>query len=178
MGGFGIKNENTGGDAFDNYLDNLKQPKQNLNVEIEQDNQEIDSYLPDEITAEDLQHKKAALEASRFTADIVVETIDVAFVETIGFLAKLSKEDKQELKTDDETKENLSNAWANYLKDRGGELSPGVLLIILVLGVYAPKIPLAFELRKLKKQNSELTDELEEKDKEIAKLQKQLKNKK
>lgn len=175
--GFGVQ-ENTGGDALDNYMNLLNKPKQNIGgdqpeTEIPDEN----DYHP-EISPEDLKHKQVALEASRFTADIVVETIDVAFVETLGFIAKLSKDDKQELKTDEETKESLSNAWANYLKDKGGELSPGILLIILVLGVYAPKIPLAFEMRKLKKQNSELIDELSEKDKEIAKLQKQVKENK
>ena len=176
--GFGVE-ENKEKNSLVDYFDNLAKPKQNLGVagpgyEMPEPEHDLDNYPP-QITPEDLKHKQIALEASQFTANIVVETIDVAFSEIGGLIAKLDTEDKRKLKADEDTKPILVDAWANYLKDKGGELSPGVLLIILVLGVYAPKIPLIFEMRKLQKANADLSGELEAKEMEIAKLKQQIK---
>jgi hypothetical protein len=174
--GFGTENNEKQKDSFDEYLSRLSTPKQKISTENNVETED-DDFTEIEITQEDVKHKQIALEASKFTANIVVETIDVAFSEGFGIFAKLNSEEKNELKADDDIKETLVDAWSNYLKDKGGELSPGILLIILVLGVYAPKIPLAFEMRKMKIKNAELESELDEKDREIAKLQKQLKQK-
>lgn len=175
--GFGVKNQD---DALGKYLDNMKQPKQNYIVDEPVNSETIDEVYNDEpiVSQEDVKNKKIALEASAFTASIVVETIDVAFSEIVGTVAKLDSEEKKQLKADEDIKETYKDAWANYLKDKGGELSPAMLLIILSLGIYAPKIPLALDLRKAKMQNENLSKELEDKDEEIRQLQAKLQQQK
>ncbi|MDR0602710.1 MAG: hypothetical protein LBG80_00225 [Bacteroidales bacterium] len=172
--GFGISNQD---DMLGKYLDNMKQPKQNYIEDETVNSESIDDVYNEEttISQEDVKNKKIALEASAFTASIVVETIDVAFSELVGTVAKLDSEEKKQLKADEDIKETYKDAWANYLKDKGGELSPSMLLIILTLGIYAPKIPLALDLRKIKKQNEDLSEKLEDKDEEIRQLQIKLK---
>jgi MoxR-like ATPase len=173
--GFGVNS--SGDDLLGSYLDNINQEKPNLSAMVDEPIPENELTNEDVITSEDVKKTKIAREASAFTANIVVETIDVAFSEIVGAVAKLDKEERKELKADEDVKETYKDAWSDYLKDKGTELSPGVLLIILTLGIYAPKIPMALDMRKVKEENKGLTNELEEKNKQIAKLQQQLRSK-
>jgi membrane-bound ClpP family serine protease len=178
--GFGVNNNGNQNDLLGQYLDNMKKQKPNYAGDeiVNEPVIEDENINENQVTAEDIKNQKMSLEMAGFTASIVVETIDITFSEVLGTIAKLDREKRKELKADEDIKETYKDAWANYLKEKGTDIPPSLLLIILTLGIYAPKIPLAIDMRRVQKENEELSDRLEEKDRTIAKLQQQLNKRK
>lgn len=159
-------------DIFKDYIDNISEDKQQFEIKDNFSN-ESEFSENETFTDADLKHRNAMITASLLPAKVVVETIDLLFA---GVFTIISKEPNNEaFKTDKETKEAYTEAWQNYLKDKGADLSPGLMLTMMTLGIYGTKIPIALDLRKANKKNKELTESLEEKDKEIAKLTKKIK---
>ena len=140
-----------------------------------------ENYQPDDDTIEDeseddaekkylsQEEIKTATENFKFSkniAGIFVEFTDMAMSGVASIIAKETQEgaSKQE-------KEPLTDAWANFLKDKNADISPGWILLAMVLMVYAPKLWNARQCRKLKLEN-------EQKDKEIESLKKELERRK
>lgn len=148
-------------DAFDEFLDALKQPKQNYRP-IDEPPAEDPEYYEDDtdnpeesddtyLTPEEIKTQRNNFEFSLVPAETIVECIDMGYCG----VGKLIAKEEVEGATEDE-KTNLTKAWADYLKDKNADLSPGWVLVIMLLIVYAPKIYTCFEVRKLNQENQEL----------------------
>lgn len=161
-------------DILGDYLENVTKEKQPFDILPNSDTHDMDSYQKDDvITDDELKRREALRTASFLPAKVVVETIDISFAGLLKWIS--GAETVEEFKTDQETKNSLTEAWQNYLKDKGADLSPGVMLIMMCAGVYGPKIPIALDIRKANGKNKELSMKLEDIEKENAALKRKLK---
>jgi hypothetical protein len=165
----GNKDNQENKDSFDDYMNNYLSERQKFEVPLNENENSDDEHF-DEVDVTEIKNKQILFEASALPAEVVVNTIDIA---ASGLLAWLSKSDES-FTTDDDTKETYIKAWQNYLKDKGADFSPGLMLLIMTIGIYGPKIPFALQLRKEKKKNAELEQIISKQAFEIN----QLKNKK
>ncbi len=96
------------------------------------------------------------------TAGIVVGLMDSLIPVLFALVLKGTSEDKIKLTSDE--KENLTSAWAQYLKDVQVNLTPGMVLLGTIAIIYGSKITVALSDRNKEKKESE----------EIASLRKEL----
>lgn len=174
----GIQDEHTR-DPFDEFLDTLGQERE---VISEPDIAAEPSPEPEESVVEDVPDPTveiAKFDAAMIPAETVVECIDVGFTSINTFIAK----EEQEGASDAE-KKSLTKATANWLKDTDIDLSPGKMLLFLVLMIYGPKTVQAFQTRKqnieneqLKEENARLRAMMEESEREKAKAKEKTKPK-
>ena len=146
-------------DPFDDFLDSLKQPRQVMTAE-EQDIVPEDPELPDLDEAEEKEtpaEQRARYNLSMIPAKTMVNIVDMAFVQVNSMIAKQKVDGATE-----EEKDSLVEAAANYMKEKDIDISPGAMLVVMVLVVYAPKVWQAVELRKANEKNEMLQRQLEE----------------
>lgn len=96
-----------------------------------------------------LERKKH--EVALIPAETIVDVVDTAAVSLNSYIAK----ERQEGASDEE-KRTLQNAVANYLKDTDIDISPGKLVLVLVLMIYGPKTVQAFQIRRQNLENEAL----------------------
>lgn len=150
-------------DAFDDFLDSLKEPREVIDAPVPDDDETIpvenaDVDVPDgeSPTPEDPEEEQRKLQLAMIPAETVVECIDVGFKSINSMIAQEDVDGA----TDDE-KESLQKATANWLRDSDIDLSPGKMMMFLVLMIYGPKTFTAFQLRKAKQENERLKEENE-----------------
>jgi hypothetical protein len=160
-------------DILDNYLQDVNKEKQNFELTPNEALPETETPEGFAVTDEELMHREALRTASFLPSKIVVETIDISFAGLLAWIFGAGT--VEDFKTDQETKKALTEAWQNYLKDKGADLSPGMMLFMMSVGVYGPKIPIALDIRKANQKNKEISDKLEEIEKENANLKRKLK---
>lgn len=112
----------------------------------------------DDITARDVRNQLNLSKLKRPTAQIIVSLIDTLFPVILALIVK--GVDKGSVKLDDDERETLTEAWAEFLKDRSFELSPGYVLIASMLTVYGAKMMVSLSD---KKQSSSEIKELQDK---------------
>ncbi len=170
--GLGLKHEK---DPFDDFLDSLKQPRQVMDAntmdvppvdELPMEKPDLDDFgdLGDEL--ESPQEQKQRYNLSMIPAETLVNCVDMAFTQVNSMIAK----QKMEGASRDE-KESLIQAAANYMKEKDIDISPGSMLVVMVLVIYAPKVWQAVELRKANEENEKLKLQLEAQKKKIKALE-------
>lgn len=167
--GLGLKHDK---DPFDDFLDSLKQPRQVMDAntmdvppvdELPMEKPGLDD-LGDEL--ESPQEQKQRYSLSMIPAETLVNCVDMAFTQVNSMIAK----QKMEGASRDE-KESLIQAAANYMKEKDIDISPGSMLVVMVLVIYAPKVWQAVELRKANEENEKLKLQLEAQKKKIKALE-------
>lgn len=156
--GLGITTEHKR-DPFDDFLDSLKQPRQVMTAE-EQDIIPDDPEIPDLEEQEEREtpaEQRARYNLSMIPAETMVNIVDMAFTQVNTMIAKQKMEGASA-----EEKDSLVQAAANYMKDKDIDISPGAMLVVMVLVIYAPKVWQAVELRKANEKNEILQRQLEE----------------
>ena len=170
--GLGLKHDK---DPFDDFLDSLKQPRQVMDAntmdvppvdELPMEKQDLDDLgeLGDELESPREQKQRYSL--SMIPAETLVNCVDIAFTQVNSMIAK----QKMEGASRDE-KESLIQAAANYMKEMDIDISPGSMLVVMVLVIYAPKVWQAVELRKANEENEKLKLQLEAQKKKIKALE-------
>lgn len=170
--GLGLKHDK---DPFDDFLDSLKQPRQVMDAntmdvppvdELPMEKPGLDDLddLGDEL--ESPQEQKQRYSLSMIPAETLVNCVDIAFTQVNSMIAK----QKMEGASRDE-KESLIQAAANYMKEKDIDISPGSMLVVMVLVIYAPKVWQAVELRKANEENEKLKLQLEAQKKKIKALE-------
>lgn len=156
--GLGITTEHKR-DPLDDFMDSLRQPRQVMTAE-EQD------IIPDEPGLPDLEdneeketpaEQRARYNLSMIPAETMVNIVDMAFTQVNSMIAKQKMEGASA-----EEKDSLVQAAANYMKEKDIDISPGAMLVVMVLVIYAPKVWQAVELRKANEKNELLQRQLEE----------------
>ena len=146
-------------DPFDDFLDSLKQPRQVMTAE-EQDIIPDDPEVPDLEDNEEREtpaEQRARYNLSMIPAETMVNIVDMAFTQVNSMIAKQKVEGASA-----EEKDSLVQAAANYMKEKDIDISPGAMLVVMVLVIYAPKVWQAVELRKANEKNELLQRQLEE----------------
>jgi len=82
-------------------------------------------------------------------------------------LAFVAGDKPETFAADESQKEQLQEAFAAYVKLKGGDIPPGVALMLLILSIYGSKTVVALQLRKANRR-------AEQQDEEIARLRARL----
>lgn len=94
---------------------------------------------------------------SMLPAESIVEVVDLGMVKGAELIAK----EPQEGATDDE-KEKLTKIWAMFLAGKNANISPGWMLLVMILLIYGPKFYGAYQIRKAKEEAEEARIEAQE----------------
>lgn len=154
-------------DSFDDFLDSLKEDREVIQeTKIPEPEPEPADTLPGIDDAEQLpdpvmEHKKH--EVAMFPAETIVDVVDTAAVSLNSYIAMERQQGASE-----EEKKTLQNAVANYLKDTDIDISPGKLVLVLVLMIYGPKTVQAFQIRKQNQENAALREHVAELEEQLA----------
>lgn len=97
------------------------------------------------------------IEFSMLPAESIVEVVDLGMVKGAELIAK----EPQEGATDDE-KEKLTKIWAMFLAGKNANISPGWMLLVMILLIYGPKFYGAYQIRKAKEEAEEARIEAQE----------------
>lgn len=157
-------------EGLDGYLDYLGIPKQeyaNEPVTDEpissdpfpddtanqppEDNTRPNGFNPDSYyEPSEIKTMENNIEFSMIPAESLVEVVDMGMTKGAELIAK----EKQEGATDDE-KERLTKIWALFLAGKNANISPGWMLLAMIIIIYAPKFYGAYQIRKAKEEAAE-----------------------
>ena len=166
-----IGTQNT--DTWREYIETNCRIKQSINVD------EITDPLDevDEVTDIETEHaNRSETQIKRESvgmASMAVITIDLMVSNVAG---AISGGDKEKYKLTPTEKEQYTEVWANYLRDKNIDLSPTALLLITTLCIVVPKFMEANRERKNKKQQAVYEDTIKAQEAQIKKLTKKLDN--
>lgn len=147
---------------------------------IPEENDDFDSFTSDEphieedpVTKQDVSSQINMIALQQPTAKLLTGCMDVLLPLLLIFIFK--DVDKEEFKLDNEERDMLVDAWANYLKDTDFAMSPAGVLITTILTIYGGKVTVVMWKRKQKSDEMELIREqnrlLKEQNQKIAKEQ-------
>lgn len=153
---------NFASEDIDGFISDFNRPKQNMNADEREGLDELEpedpEYDPNDI--EEPEHMSST--AAKQTSSIVVTVIDNVLPTT---LAAIAKGEASDYKATPDEREELKSALAEYLKLKGGEIPPWLMVLILVLSIYGSKLPQALQERKL----NERQEALDRREKELEK---------
>lgn len=171
--------------SLDNFLVELRQPREAFGPDKQQpllgsqppntDHPESDATfyapsLPGSDPSGQPLSDEASLRKARYTAKFVVGSIDTGVANGCKIIAK-AKAAKPYQATPEE-KSDLVEVWAEYLKQVGGDIPPGILVLLTTSVVYTPKLIQAFSDRKLLQQVQDQAGEIKALQDELMKLKK------
>ena len=137
---------------------------ENTNTQSEIHNQENYQFNdPSIISPADLAKAKAS-------ATFVVNAIDIGASEILTMIAK-GKDPEPYTATESE-KADMVEVWAEYLKDKGGDIPPGVMVLIMIIVVYGPRTKAALDNKAKDEAMEAQKTENEKLKKRIAELEK------
>ena len=143
----GIQNNTK--DPFETFLDQLNEPREVIQPQVEIPEPEpAAAELVPEGTEPDPVMERKKVELAMIPAEVVVDVIDTTAISINSYIAKEPVEGATA-----EEKQSLQKAVANYLRDTNIDISPGKLVLVLVLMIYGPKLMQAWQTRK---QNIEM----------------------
>ena len=136
------------------FLEDFNTPKQPQNIDENYSELEnLETEEPEKVLPDKLQTSASVAKSS---ASILTIALDSALSNVFGLIAKDSPDN---FKADDEQREELQKAITEYTKLKGGDIPPGLALVILVISIYGGKGIMAVQLRKANKRNEELEAE-------------------
>lgn len=115
---------------------------------------------PERVTAADVRNELNLTKLNEPTAKIIVALMDVVLPLAFVFIVKGG--DKQALKLDEDERETLTSAWAEYLKTTSFAMSPGGILATTIVTIYGAKITVAMMERRQKQEEIEALREQNE----------------
>ena len=161
-------------DPFDDFLDSLKQPRQVMESlgddiipqeELPETAAADDEPLGQQEPPESVADQRRRYSLSMIPAETLVNCVDLAFTQVNSIIAKQKVEGAS-----DEEKDSLIQAAASYMKEKEIDISPGSMLVVMVLLIYGPKVYQAVELRRANEENERLRLELEKQKSKVREL--------
>jgi len=163
----------TQSDTWIKYVEYNCLPKQHIDFnEIEDPLDAEDEKLKIEVEYENRSESQIIKEASSLANGIVVIT-DLLVSTVAGAFSGGNKED---YKLSDSEKSAANDAWAKYLAEKNVELSPGLMLILVMGLIVVPKFIQANRERKERKLQKSQDNKVLELETEIKTLNKKLKD--
>ncbi len=145
------------GNDIDGFLDDLNTPKQETVrdrydglEDLPSDDIEVDEEKQEPV---DIQMKASAAKA---TGKLVATVIDTTLPQALAFIAK--DNGVENYRADESQREELEEALTEYMRLKGGDVPPGVMIVILVITIYGTKIPMAIQQRKLNERAAALDE--------------------
>jgi len=136
---------------LESFLTEIQAPKQNMNISEEEGLDELETLQEiEKPEKDDLVMKGSVANAS---GKLLATVIDTSLPAALGFLAK---EKGSVYKADEEDRAELEKALGEYMKLKGGDIPPGMMVLVLVLSIYGAKIPMAIQHRKMNVERLEL----------------------
>lgn len=136
---------------LETFLTEIQSPKQNMNISEAEGLEELETLqVTEKPEKEDLVMKSSVANAS---GKLLATVIDTSLPAALGFLAK---EEGSGYKADEEDRAELEKALGEYMKLKGGDIPPGMMVLVLVLSIYGAKIPMAIQHRKMNVERLEL----------------------
>lgn len=154
----------------EDFVSDLQQPKQDMNLSDELPLEEIE--VIQEAAPEVEKEKTVTLKAARSSAKFLTTAIDAPLSSLLAFYAK--EDDADDFKCDQEERDTLEEALTEYLKDKGADIPPGMMLLVVILSIYGSKTMKAFNMRKQNILLEKKEAELAAKDQQIKLLQAQV----
>ncbi len=133
---------------------------------------------PDDPEKPDEEKPKTEAElkrAARTPAKFVVGALDGGLAYLSSVIAKSDESDSYKASKDE--REQLTDLWAEYLKGKGADLPPGVMILVMTAIVYGPKVKMAWDDRKKNELVREQREKLLAQDMEIRLLRSQVEEK-
>lgn len=133
------------GDDIDAYIRDIQSPKQDMNIDPTEGLSELEDMQDEAIPFEktDIQMKSAAAKAG---GKLVATVIDTTLPQALAYIAKTP--DATPYKADPDSRQELEEALTEYMRLKGGDIPPGMMVLLLVLSIYLTKIPTALQQRK------------------------------
>lgn len=165
--------QNNSKDPFETFLDQLNEPREVIQeqVEIPEPSVSTTELVPEGTEPDPVMERKKA-ELAMIPAEVVVDVIDTTAISINSYIAKEPVEGATA-----EEKQNLQKAVANYLRETDIDISPGKLVLVLVLMIYGPKLMQAWQTRKQNIEMEAMRTEMEAQREFIKDLEAKLKNK-
>jgi hypothetical protein len=104
-----------------------------------------------------------------------VGALDGGLAYLSAIIAKADESDSYKASKDD--REQLTDLWADYLKDKGADIPPGIMILIMTVVVYAPKLKMAWDDRKQNQIMHEQRERLIQQEMELRTLRAQVEQK-
>lgn len=148
------------------FLDEYQQPKQEqpINDTVFDDFPTDTEEIPDEHPNGLPDKLQASPSVARESAKILTTALDSSLSGIFGFIAKSEASD---FKADPDQRDDLESAFAAYIKLKGGDIPPGIALLLLVVSIYGSKGALAIQLRKANTEKEALTKRAEAAEREL-----------
>jgi hypothetical protein len=135
-------------------------PKQEQNISEYPESDSLFSEIEDENEEPGNDILPDKLQTSTTVAKASASILTIALDSTLSSAFALIANDKPEtFKADETQQEELQKAFTEYIKLKGGDIPPGIALIILILSIYGSKGVMAVQLRKANKKNELLERE-------------------
>lgn len=146
-------------DKEDEGMDDLFANEEEEYEEDEEDGQDGEEYEDEEEETFDPQIAALSAEFAAMITDLAIPTIIAMFV----------KCEPSRLQATQDQLQKLTSAYSSYLKTKQIKLSPGWMLIGVIVSIYGAKVPMAMREAKLKEKE----EELKQKEAELEKRQRE-----
>jgi len=146
------------------FMADFNREKLDTNVDETSDLENLPPETVEDEQTEPLEKLKANASVANASASLLTIALDSSLSTVLGLYAG---DDAENYKADADQKKELQTAIAEYVKLKGGDIPPGVALILIIVSIYGSKGAMAFQFRKMKKES-------EAKDKKIAELEEKL----
>lgn len=155
---------------IDAFLNDMNTPKQDMNISQESILNDAGITDTPPVGELDLELEIDSMTAGEIS-DMLIELVDIAL--PTG-LAALAKGDVADYKALPDQKKTLKKATTRYIKSKNIDIPPGLLLLLLFVFIYGPKVPEALSARKQVKQENERQRIIDDQTREISSLKKQI----
>ena len=140
---------------IDDFESELRVDKQKQSISMDDDLDNVFSDMDDEAQADaPLDKIKARGSVANATGSLFASMVDAGVSTAIGTF--IAKDDPANWKASETERSEMESAIADYVKLKGGDIPPGVALLIVVLSIYGPKVAYAFQYRKMEQKQSEM----------------------
>ncbi len=158
--------------SIDDFMAEMNRPKQAQDINETDGLDELETLQP-ETPDEPLEKLQATPAVALATASLLTIALDSSLSTVLGLYAG---DEPDNYKADPEQRQELQAAIAEYVKLKGGDIPPGVALILIILSVYGTKGAQAFQYKKLRKEQEEKDRRIQQLEEELKKLHGKKKN--
>lgn len=166
------------GQDIDQFIAQMQAPKQDMHIDEAEGLRQLEEEAANAVQEEkaekvDVQMKASAARASgRLVASVIDNTLP-------GIMAFAGKDnDPAPYKADPESRTELEEALTEYMRLKGGDIPPGMMVLILLLTIYGSKVPMMLQHRKINTERQKLEEtrkQLDARGRELEQWEEQLK---
>jgi hypothetical protein len=144
--------------SIDDFMSDFRTPVQETYVDERSGLESLDEPAPPEPEPEqEPQTLQCNPAVARATGKLLATVTDSAIPAILCAIAK--EENVDRFKASESEREALTDAWTEYTKLKGGDIPPGIALMLTVGSIYGAKVPAAFIQGKRRKAETKNDDD-------------------